>query len=375
MLKKIIKINKFVLIIFLLFFISGCLSLPSLVYKNKPKLDFINLPSGFSINIFAENVPGARSMALSPQGILFVGSRKNGQVYALLDHNNDQRVEEVKIIARGLNMPNGLVFNEGDLYVAEIDRILKYDDIVNNLDNPLTTIITTELPKDTQHGWRYLALGPDHNLYLQIGAPCNICNPKNPYASIIRMNKEGKNMEIYASGVRNSVGFDWHPETKELWFTDNGRDWLGDDFPPDELNKASKRGLHFGFPYCHGSNIKDPEYNTRNCNEFTLPEVELDSHVAALGMKFYIGDMFPTNYKNKIFIAEHGSWNKKEKSGYRLTLVDTLKKTYEVFADGWMKNEKDWGRPVDILVMSDGSILVSDDKAGLIYRISYENNE
>ena len=367
-------INKLAFFICILFFITGCLSLPSLVYNKKTKLDSLILPPGFVISIFAENIPGARSMALSPQGILFVGSRKNGQVYALLDHNNDHRVEEVKIIAQGLNMPNGLVFNEGDLYVAEIDRILKYDDIVNNLDNPLTTIITTELPKDTQHGWRYLALGPDHNLYLQIGAPCNICQPDDPYASIIRMDKEGKNMEIYASGVRNSVGFDWHPETKEFWFTDNGRDWLGDNFPPDELNKASQKGLHFGFPYCHGSNIKDPEYNTRNCQEFIAPEVELDPHVAALGLKFYTGEMFPSEYKNKIFIAEHGSWNKKKKAGYRLTLVDPLKKTYEVFLEGWLENEKDWGRPVDILIMPDGSLLISDDKGGLIYRLTYQNN-
>lgn len=372
MIKRIHTINKFILLIPLLFILSGCLSLPSLVSEGKTKLDIITLPHGFSISFFAENVPGARSMVLSPDGTLFVGTRGKGNVYAVFDYDKDNKADEVKIIASGLNMPNGIAFKDGSLYVAEVHRILRYDDIKNNMNNPIPIVLNDELPKDVHHGWRYIGLGPDNNLYLQIGAPCNICNPEYPYATIMRMNIDGKNLEAYSYGIRNSVGFDWHPETKELWFTDNGRDWMGEDIPPDELNRANVKGLHFGFPYCHGIDIQDPSFNSKNCDEFIPSEVELGPHVAALGMKFYTGNMFPSEYKHKIFIAEHGSWNRKEKIGYRITLVDPEKKTYETFADGWLQDEKDLGRPVDILIMPDGSILISDDKSGSIYRISYE---
>jgi len=236
--------------------------------------------------------------------------------------------------------------------------------------------VSDRFPSDTQHGWKFIAFGPDGKLYVPVGAPCNICEPDaDRYATIMRMNRDGSGLEVYARGVRNSVGFDWDPATGELWFTDNGRDWLGDDAPPDELNRAPKPGMHFGYPYCHGGMIPDPEYGHRRpCHDFTAPEQNLGPHVASLGMRFYTGKMFPPSYRNQIFIAEHGSWNRSSKIGYRVTLVrleNGKAIAYEPFATGWLQGEKAWGRPADVLVMADGSLLVSDDYAGAIYRISY----
>ncbi|MCK8519498.1 PQQ-dependent sugar dehydrogenase [Methanoculleus sp. 7T] len=340
-------------------------------------LDTITLPPGFTIDLYAENVTGARSMTLSPNGTLFAGSRGPGNVYAIPDRDGDGRGDEVIVIATGLDSPNGVAFRNGSLYVAEIGRILRYDDIEADLRNPPEPAVVSEaFPDDQLHGWKFIAFGPDGKLYVPVGAPCNVCNPDDErFATIHRMNPDGTDLEVYARGIRNTVGFDWHPETGELWFTDNGRDWLGEDIPPDELNRAPEAGMHFGFPYCHGSSIPDPEFGVgQSCTNFTPPEQELGPHVAALGMRFYTGEQFPEEYYNRIFIAEHGSWNRVEPIGYRVTMVTLENGTpasYEVFAEGWLQGRDAWGRPVDVQVAKDGSLLVSDDKANAVYRITY----
>ncbi|MBI4651924.1 sorbosone dehydrogenase family protein [Candidatus Desantisbacteria bacterium] len=340
----------------------------------EPLLDKIKLPQGFHIDVYADNINGARSMVLSPTGILFVGTRDAGNIYAVLDKNKDNKADEIIIIARNLNMPNGVAFKDGALYVAEISRIIRYDDIENHLKNPpVPIVINDSFPKDTLHGWKFIRFGPDGMLYVPVGAPCNVCEKSDKrYASIMRMMPDGSGLEIFAGGVRNTVGFDFHPITKKLWFTDNGRDMLGDDIPHDELNHAPVKGLHFGFPYVHNKAILDPEFGYgHKPEEFVPPSIELGPHVASLGMRFYTGKMFPEKYINQIFIAEHGSWNRSIPIGYRVTLVELEGNNpvkYEVFADGWMG----WGRPVDVLVIPDGALLVSDDKEGAIYRISYK---
>jgi glucose/arabinose dehydrogenase/protein-S-isoprenylcysteine O-methyltransferase Ste14 len=348
---------------------------PALKVSGLP-LEKIKLPPGFQIDIYASGVRGARSMALGPGGVLFVGTRDEGKVYAILDRDGDQKADEIITIAMGLNTPNGVAYRDGSLYVAEISRILRFDNIADRLYNPPKPVLVNKtLPKDRSHGWKYIAFGPDGLLYVPVGAPCNVCEKKDGrYASIMRMKPDGKGLEIFASGVRNTVGFDWHPETKELWFTDNGRDWMGDDRPPDELNHAPQKGMHFGFPYCHGD-IHDSSYGKhRDCSQFTPPAIKLGPHVAALGMKFYTGEMFPAEYRNRIFIAEHGSWNRTRPIGYRITMVrldNSRAVSYETFAEGWLEGMTAWGRPVDVLLMPDGALLVSDDRAGVIYRIHY----
>ena len=341
-------------------------------------LDTIKLPPGFSISIYARDVPDARSMTLSPNGTLFVGTRQAGKVYAIHGRGHDHVADTVTTIAQGLQMPNGVAFHNGALYVAEVNRILRYDNIEEHLTTPpQPVVITDSYPRETHHGWKFIRLGPDGLLYVPVGAPCNVCQRSDArYASITRLKLDGTGFEIVAQGVRNTVGFDWHPETKELWFTDNGRDLLGDDMPPDELNHAPKPGLHFGFPYCHGKDIPDPEFGTkRPCSDFVPPVLALGPHVAALGMRFYTGAMFPPAYRNQIFMAQHGSWNRSKKIGYRVMRVQ-LKgdqvTEYTPFAEGWLQGEKTWGRPVDVQVMPDGALLVSDDYAGAIYRISYQ---
>ena len=358
-------------------------------------LDRISLPPGFSIDIYAEGLSNPRSMALSPNGTLFVGTREApqniarggsagaGQVYAVLDRDNDQKADEVITIDTGLNAPNGVAFRDGSLYVAEINRILRYDRIESRLDNPPEPVVVTDaFPTDWMHGWKFIAFGPDGKLYVPVGAPCNVCDRANDeprYGSITRMNADGSELEVFASGIRNSVGFDWHPTTNELWFTSNGRDGLGDETPPDVLNRADRQGMHFGFPYCHGGDLPDPQFGeARPCADFEPPALGLGPHVAALGMRFYTGDMFPERYRNQIFIAEHGSWNRSPAAGhtgYRLMVVHLAGDRpveYEVFADGWLQDDNTaWGRPVDVLVMPDGALLLADDGAGAIYRISY----
>lgn len=341
-------------------------------------LETISLPLGFTITLYADNVPNARGMTLGQNGTLFVGSREKGNVYAVIDKDGDQKADQVLTIAKGLNMPVGVAFRDGSLYVSAVDRVLRFDKVEQRLTNPPSPVtITDGFPKETHHGWKFIAFGPDGKLYVPVGAPCNICEPDpDRYALIARINPDGSGYEVFARGVRNSVGFDWDPKNRDLWFTDNGRDWLGDNQPPDELNHAPKPGLHFGYPYCHGGTIPDPDFGAKHtCHEFTSPAVALGPHVASLGMRFYTGAMFPPEYRNQIFIAEHGSWNRSEKIGYRLTLVTRDEQgnlRYSVFAQGWLQGQKAWGRPVDLLVMPDGALLVSDDSAGVIYRISYK---
>lgn len=337
-------------------------------------LENVRLPAGFKLEVYADNVPEARSMALGARGTLFVGTR-TGKVFAVSGSPGSAQKPMVRVLADKLNMPNGVAFRDGALYVAEVNRILRYDAIETALGNPpAPKVVRDDLPKDRHHGWKYIAFGPDGKLYVPIGAPCNVCNePK--YASIVRMNPDGSDYEVFARGIRNTVGFTWHPATRELWFTDNGRDWLGDDKPPCELNRAARPGLDFGFPYCHGKDIKDPEFGKLgDCANITAPVQELGAHVAALAVKFYTGTAFPEAYRGRAFIAEHGSWNRKEKSGYRITTVklDGAKAvSYEPFATGFHRGNDVYGRPVDLLVLADGSMLVSDDQAGAIYRLRY----
>ncbi len=350
--------------------------------KHKLPVEKIKMPAGFKIDVFAYGITNARSLCLSPSGTLFVGNRRNnGNVYALKDTDGDFRADEVFVIAENLFMPNGVAFRDGDLYVAEVNRVIVFRDIKNRLANPPAyEVVTDAYPGDTHHGWKFIRFGPDGKLYVPVGAPCNVCERPDPYAGITRINHDGSGFEIVARGVRNTVGFDWHPVTKELWFTDNGRDMMGDDVPPDELNHAPRLGMHFGFPYFHGKGIPDPEFgNSAPAGPYTPAAMELGPHVASLGMRFYTGNMFPAEYRNQIFIAEHGSWNRTVPLGARVTLVklgdDGEAKSYHVFAEGWQDaHGQRWGRPVDVELMPDGSMLVSDDHAGAIYRISYESN-
>ena len=354
---------------------------PKLLRNNtKLPLESIKLPEGFKIALFAENVKNARSLCLSPNGTLFVGTRSEGNVYALLDTNGDKKADKQYLIAKGLKMPNGVAFRDGALFVAEVSRIIRFDDIENRLSNPPTPVVVYDkYPTDTHHGWKYIAFGPDGKLYVPVGAPCNICEPETIYASITRINPDGSNMEIVQQGIRNTVGFTWHPDSKDLWFTDNGRDWMGDDLPACELNRATRDSLHFGYPYCHQGDLPDPEFgNKRPCSEFIQPVQKMGPHTAPLGIEFYTGSMFPNGYKKQAFIAEHGSWNRSKKSGYQISMVslgpDFKALSYAPFAEGWLdkKSDEPWGRPVDIELMPDGSMLVSDDFADVIYRIHYE---
>lgn len=345
--------------------------------KQPTQLDKIKLPDGFVIEIFADDVNGARSLARTENGLIIVGSRGAGKIYAIEDKNNDFRADSIYVVAENLNSPNGVAISDGDLYIAEISKISKIENIEKNYKSkPSLVAVYDKLPTDGHHGWKYIAFGPDGKLYIPVGAPCNICESDSIYSAIHRLDLETKELEIFAKGIRNTVGFDWHPETKELWFTENGRDWMNDTMPPDELNSAPKKGMHFGFPYCHAGIYPDNQFGEkRSCDEFVKPEINLGPHVAALGMKFYEGEMFPEEYKNKILIAEHGSWNRKDPLGYRITMVeikDNNAISYRIFAEGWLQDDDAWGRPVDILELPDGSILVSDDFGDKIYRISYQ---
>jgi glucose/arabinose dehydrogenase len=344
-------------------------------------LEKIELPEGFKIAIYTDSLTNARSMALSPNGTLFVGTRGEGKVYALRDTDGDFVADERYTLAEDLEMPNGVAFRNGDLYVAEVSRILKFTDIENRLADPgEPEVVYDQFPTETHHGWKFIAFGPDDKLYVPVGAPCNICESKEEiYASITRMNPDGTGLEVVQHGVRNTVGFTWHPTTKELWFTDNGRDRMGDDVPACELNHATADGQHFGYPYCHQGDVPDPEFGKgKDCNDYVAPVQNLGAHVAPLGVEFYTGEMFPAIYQNRILIAEHGSWNRSKKSGYRVMQVVLNENqeavSYEPFAEGWLDVAEDdaWGRPVDIEFLPDGSMLVSDDFADAIYRIWYE---
>ena len=351
----------------------------SLQKVSDPRLADIKLPQGFKIALFARDVENARSLTLGEKGTVFVGNRSGDKVFALVDQDQDGEAEKKYLIAEGMNSPNGVAFRDGSLYVAEIDKIWRFDKIEDHLDNPGKPVLVFDsLPDDGHHGWKYIAFGPDGKLYIPVGAPCNICddNEKDArYSSITRINADGTGFEVFAHGIRNTVGFDWHPSTGALWFTDNGRDMMGDDLPPDELNAAPKAGMNFGYPYCHAGDIPDPEFGKkRTCDEFTKPIAKLAPHTAALGMKFYEGNSFPAEYHHQVFIAEHGSWNRSTAIGYRVMLVKLDGEralSYEVFAEGWLKDGKAWGRPVDVLELKDGSLLISDDFANAVYRVTY----
>jgi len=344
-------------------------------------IDLIELPEGFQIEIFSDQVPGARSMTLGANGTLFVGTRgrsgdpkRPSDVYAVVDKDQDMVADEVITVAQDLFMPNGVAMHGDALFVAEPNRVLRYDDIEANLSEPPKPVVVNEsFPSDIHHGWKYIAFGPDGRLYLPVGAPCNICESSDDYAVINSIAADGSDKRIEAFGIRNTVGFDWHPVTKELWFTDNGRDLWSDDMPPEELNRVSERGQHFGYPYEYGKGHRDNVFEVPDV-EFEHAALELPPHTAPLGMKFYTGDMFPAEYKNAILIPHHGSWNRTEPTGYYISMVkvkDGEAQAMSIFAKGWLQGKNDWGRPTDILQMPDGSILVSDDQAGAIYRISY----
>ena len=345
--------------------------------NKKYDLDKIKLPPGFRINVYAE-IEKARSMCISPGGIVFIGTRGDDKVYAITDENQDGKADNIYVVAVGLTTPNGVAFKDGSLFIATVSTIYRLDNIESRLNNPPAPVVVyAKYPADQHHGPKFIAFGPDGKLYVPVGAPCNICEPAAPYASMTRINADGSGFEIFAKGIRNSVGFAWHPVTKQLWFTDNGRDLLGDDIPSDELNFAPSAGMHFGYPYCHQGDLLDAEFGKgKNCGDFTPPVKRLGAHVAALGMRFYTGNMFPVEYKNAIFIAEHGSWNRSIPAGYRIVVAKADSSgTFGdpiPFAEGWLQNDKDVsGRPVDIQILQDGSMLVSDDYRGVVYRISY----
>lgn len=341
----------------------------------KPDLSRLHVPSGYSISLFADNVENARQIAVSKQGIVYVGSRKAGKVHALIDFNKDGVADKTILLAEGLTMPSGLALKDGDLYVAAVDKILRFKQIDKNLNSPSYDVFYDKLPDKRHHGWKFIRFSPDGELIIPIGVPCNVCKEEAPFGEIVALNLETKTLKTWAKGVRNSVGFDFHPETQGFWFTDNGRDMMGDDIPPCEINRLNDIGDHFGFPYFHAGGIPDPEFNAgRNASEFVAPKLALGAHVAPLGIHFYRGKQFPQQMKNKLFVAEHGSWNRSKKSGYRVmlaTVKDGQITGYEPFITGFMKDEQTYGRPVAFAELEDGSLLVSDDFADAIYRISY----
>lgn len=343
-------------------------------------LDKINMPEGYQIEVFADGVKNARSMTLSPDGTLFVGTRQQGDVYALVDTDGDNKADQHFVLDTALNMPNGVAFKDGDLYVAEVNQILKYKDIENHLASPPEPeVIFSGYPTEKHHGWKYIAFGPDDKLYVPVGAPCNICESEDRiFNTITRLNTDGTDMEIVHEGIRNTVGFTWHPSTDELWFTDNGRDHFGDDKPGCELNKATADNQHFGYPYCHQGDLLDDKFGEgKSCSDYIAPVQVLGAHVAPLGCEFLFEGRLGGQSSGSILMAEHGSWNRSQKSGYRLTIVDLDENgnatDYRPFVDGWLDDatQEVWGRPVDLEFMPDGSMLVSDDMANTIYRISY----
>lgn len=348
--------------------------------KEPVYLDRIVLPDGYKIETYADGVDNARSLCLSPNGTLFVGTRSRGDVYALVDTDKDMKADKKYRLDSGLNMPNGVAFRDGDLYVAEVNRILKYVDIENNLATPPEPeVVYDQYPTEKHHGWKYIAFGPDDKLYVPVGAPCNICESEEEiFNTITRINPDGTGFEIVAHGVRNTVGFTWHPETGELWFTDNGRDYFGEDKPACELNRLKSIGMHFGYPYCHQGDLLDDKFGVgKNCADYEPPVQNLIAHTAPLGCEFIFNNRLGGNLEGSILIAEHGSWNRRVKSGYKITKV-TLDENgnstgYEPFATGWLNDETQevWGRPVDLEFLPDGSMLVSDDAADAVYRIYY----
>ena len=359
---------------------AGMLSIGLLVLmgagiaRAAPPLQSLRVPAGFHVAVFSDAVPDAREMAVGPKGTVFVGSNK-GKVFALTDADHDGRAERVRVIASGLDRPGGVAMHGGDLYVSAVSSILRFPAIEDHLDSPpQPQVISDKLPDETHAGGRFIAFGPDGKLYVPLGAPCNVCE-KPGFAKLIRMNADGSGFQDVAYGIRNTVGFDWQPRTHTLWFTDNGRDLLGDDTPADELNRVDRLGENFGFPYCFGGDVLDPEFGKgHSCSRYAPPALKLGAHVASLGMRFYAGTMFPDSYRGAIFVAEHGSWNRSSKSGYRVMVVHvngSRVRDQQPFLTGFLDGQKTLGRPVDVQPLADGSLLVSDDDNGAIYRISY----
>jgi glucose/arabinose dehydrogenase len=338
----------------------------------------IRLPPGFKAEVWASGMPGARMMAQGDKGTMFFGSRGIGRVYAVTDNGGTRNH---KIIVEGLTQPNGVAFKDGSLYVIAINKVLRFDNIEDNLDNPKSVELTDafNLPPDKHHGWKFLKFGPDGKLYMQVGAPCNGCEvDKDKHAIIVRYNRDGSGREIVARGVRNSVGFDFHPETGELWFTDNDQDWISEHGPQCELNRVSKIGENFGFPYCHGHGIIDSRLGKPDsCDGVTLPAALMGAHTAPLGMRFYTGNMFPAEYKNAIFIARRGSWNRTTNVGFDVVVAhlssDGKRAAWSPFLTGLLNTRTNEfsGRPVDVHQLPDGSLLVADEQNGAVYRISY----
>jgi glucose/arabinose dehydrogenase len=335
----------------------------------------LKAPAGFKIELYASGVDNARTLRLGDKGTVFVSSRIKDKIHAIVEKNGSR---EVKVIASGLHRPNGIVLHNGTLYIAELSQISKIENVEGNLDNPpKPTVIFSDLPKDEAHGWKYLTIGPDNKLYFQVGAPCNICMPPERNGKIYRLHLDGTGLEIVATGIRQIVGMDWHPVSKQLYFTENSRDWMSEDIPEDKLNRVTQPGKdNFGFPHCHQGNIPDSEFGWgRSCNEFTKPVALLGPHTAPLGMRFYTGNSFPNAYRNNIIVARHGSWNRTRKEGGDLVLVklkpDGSFLSMEPFVTGFVEDNNYIARPADVMVMKDGSLLVSDDYNGAVYRISY----
>ena len=334
----------------------------------------LKVPPGFKVELWASGLPNARSMAVGTNGTVFIGTRFPGNVYAVTEKDG-KRVNHT--IAKGMHRSNGVAFKDGALYVAELSRILRYDNIESRLDNPPAPVVVFDaLPKDEAHGWKFLTFGPDGKLYFQIGTPANIVVPPLTHAQIVQLDLKTKTLRTVATGIRNSVGMAFHPVTEQLWFTNNARDWVNDELPNDTLNHITRKGMNFGFPFCHQGDLLDPDFGKgRTCDEFDAPDMLLGPHVAALGMRFYTGKMFPAAYQNNIFIAEHGSWNRTKKTGYMVSRV-TLDKNgkpvkKEPFMTGFIDGEEFCGRPADVHVMPDGALLVSDDVAGAVFRVTY----
>ena len=348
---------------------------PFAAAADKVPVDQLKAPKGFNIELYASGMPNARSMALDEKGTVFVGSRLQDKVYAITNRDGKRQVH---VLVSGLYRPNGVAYKNGTLYIAELSQISKIDKVEDQIDkNPKPVVIYTDLPKDEAHGWKFLAIGPDNKLYFEVGQPGNNVLHDSAHGQLRRMNLDGSGAEVIAYGIRNTVGFDWNPKTKELYFTDNGRDWLSEDLPNDKLNRITKLGEDFGEPYCHQGNIPDPEFGWgHKCSDFVPPVALMGPHAAALGMKFYTGHMFPAEYRDQIFVARHGSWNKTKKFGGDVALVklnrDGSVKSVEPFITGFLQPDNNYvARPVDVMNMPDGSILISDDWNGAVYRVTY----
>ncbi len=352
---------------------------PSDAAAGELPLGTISLPPGFKIEVFSDAVPNARQIALSPSGTMFVGTRvRERRVYALVDKDRDWKADKVFDAATNLDLPSGVAFHDGALFVAAGSRLLRFDNIEKDLANPpRPTVLTSNLPSERHHGWRHIKFGPDGRLYMPIGIPCNVCEREAPFGHILTMDADGGNWRSHAKGIRSVQSLAWHPETRELWFADIGRDGMGDDVPPEEINRVTGPDQNFGSPYCHAGTVPDPQFGSKApCSKFVAPVATLQAHSTPLGITFYAGSQFPEKYRNRLFIAEHGSWERSQPVGYRISTItfdaDGKPTAYEIFAQGWLDNGGDyWGRPTDLLVAPDGSLLVSDDFAGAIYRISY----